>query len=33
VRLVKAGFYEAEKEVRIVGNDLTDIDLKLKKRR
>lgn len=33
VKLVKAGYYEAEKEVRIVGNDLTDINLKLKKRR
>ena len=33
VRLVKAGYYEAEKEVQIVGNDLTDIKLKLKKRR
>jgi len=33
VRLVKAGYYEVEKEIQIVGNDLTDISLKLKKRR
>lgn len=33
VRLVKAGYFVAEKEVQIVGNDLTDVKLKLKKRR
>ena len=33
VRLVKAGYYEVVKEIQIVGNDLTDISLKLKKRR
>ena len=32
VRLQKAGFYEAEQTVQVVGNDLTFVKMKLKKR-
>lgn len=32
VRLEKAGFFEAEKTIQVVGNDLTHVKLKLKKR-
>lgn len=32
IRLEKAGFFEVEKSIRVVGNDLTHVKLKLKKR-
>ena len=32
VKLVKAGFFLAEKEIRVIGNDLVDVSMKLKKR-
>ena len=33
VRLVKAGFFEAEKTIQVVGNDLTHVKMDLKKRK
>ena len=32
VRLVKAGFFEAEKTIQVVGNDLTHVKMELRKR-
>ena len=32
VKLVKAGFFQAEKEIRVIGNDLVDVSMTIKKR-
>ena len=32
VKLVKAGFFQAEKEIRVIGNDLVDVSMTLKRR-
>ena len=32
VKLVKAGFFQAEKEIRVIGNDLVDVSMELKKK-
>ena len=32
VKLVKAGFFQAEKEIRVIGNDLVDVSMTLKRK-